>query len=78
MSNSKWVLLIACLVAWGAFWRFAPAESERPEIAPPKWEYMTFPLGNAAGAVAKLNANGDKGWELVAVSESNAYFKRRK
>ena len=71
------LLVVAAGFVWGAFWQFAPAESERAAVAPPKWEYMTSIL-EARSAIATMNAKGDQGWELVAVTESNAYYKRQK
>jgi hypothetical protein len=42
-----------------------------------RWEYATAPLISHA-LQQILNQWGDEGWELVAVAENVAYFKRPK
>jgi len=42
-----------------------------------RWEYATAPLISHA-LQQILNQWGDDGWELVAVAENVAYFKRPK
>jgi len=42
-----------------------------------KWEYFTAPLISHA-LQEILNNYGDEGWELVAVVDDVAYFKRPK
>jgi hypothetical protein len=49
----------------------------RQEPAVTRWEYATAPLISHA-LQQILNQWGDDGWELVAVAENVAYFKRPK
>jgi hypothetical protein len=47
------------------------------ETSVTRWEYATAPLISHA-LQQILNQWGDDGWELVAVAENVAYFKRPK
>lgn len=42
-----------------------------------RWEYLIRPLAHMGGNInAYLNVLGAEGWELVAIDEGIAYFKR--
>jgi hypothetical protein len=53
------------------------AVTDRQETTVTRWEYATAPLISHA-LQQILNQWGDDGWELVAVAENVAYFKRPK
>lgn len=54
-------------------------EGETLVSEPPRWEYMTMYLSSRPPPLDdKLNELGNDEWELVAVANSVAYFKRQK
>jgi len=53
------------------------AAIDHQEITVTRWEYATAPLISHA-LQQILNQWGDDGWELVAIAENVAYFKRPK
>jgi len=78
-STRSGLLLLACVIVWGAFWQLAPAQIEGAKTVP-KWEYRLEP----ARRDADFNKFGADGWEIAAVmpgSDSSlpiAVFKRPK
>ena len=77
-SQLRWVLaavtvVTLCLSGWSAFGQRQQATTAT------QWEYVMYGLGNSEqGPQGFMNELGTKGWELIAVNDGRAYFKRPK